>query len=77
MLTFAIVQLPGQSPHIQVCLDEKGLASLLRKVESSRQHGHVHLRVGDVTDVLNDEDPWGKASVGEVVIDWVEDDDDP
>jgi hypothetical protein len=75
MLTFSIAQHPGLSPHIQICLDEKGLASLLRQIEASRKHGHVHLRVG-FADGLDEKDPWEQASVGEVIIDWVEDDQD-
>jgi len=72
MLSFSIAQHPGCSPHIQMCLDEKGLALLLRQVEGARKHGHVHLRVDDIKDALDAKDPWGIDSTGEIIIDWVE-----
>jgi hypothetical protein len=56
-----------------VCVDEQGFASLVRKIEEARLHGHTHLFAGDFTDGLTDNDPWEQPSVGEVIIDWVED----
>lgn len=73
MLCFSIDQHTGKPPHIQIFLDDEGVATLLRKIESARKHGHIHIWGSAVApkDALDDRDPWGRDAVRrEVMIDY-------
>lgn len=72
MLCFSIEQRAGHGPQIQILFDEDGLATLLRKIEAACKLGHIHIWGSDVTpkDSLDDQDPWGREAVREVVIDY-------
>ena len=75
MLSFDITQ---EGRAIQICCDEKGTAILIRALEKLRADGgHVHLLTpgsGAYRGLeLSAKDPWGRDTIPEVIIDWVQD----
>jgi hypothetical protein len=70
MLSFQIIQL-GNAAAIQVRIDERGLATLVKRIEDARQFGHVHLcTASNGGNELDEETPFGSKAVREVIVDW-------
>jgi hypothetical protein len=66
MLSFEIIE-SGKS--IQIYADSDGLLLLRKALERVTSAGHLHLRSSaNGGKELNDENPWGQAAIGEVII---------
>jgi hypothetical protein len=66
MLSFELVE-TGKA--IQIFADGEGLSLLQRALERVRSSGHAHLlTTANGGKELNDANPWGKATIGEVII---------
>lgn len=66
MLSFEVVN-SGKS--IQICADEDGLSILRNALERVSKAGHLHLwSSSNGGNDLNDQNPWGQAAIGEVII---------
>lgn len=72
MLFFQII---NQGRGIQIGCDDQGMAALISALEKIRPAGgHVHLRTpSNGGRALNEKTPWGKETIGEVIITWVGD----
>lgn len=74
MLSF---QLVNENRAIQIDLDREGLEKLILILEKFRTEdsGHAHLRSPSAGGhFLSDKTPWGKDTVGEVIISFGGDD---
>jgi hypothetical protein len=58
---------------LEINCDEKGMAVLIKALESVRADGdHIHLLTpSNGGRELDEIDPWGKPGIGEVIINWV------
>ena len=66
VLSFEIAE---SGTAIQIFVDQDGLAILQEALDNLKSSGHVHLRSRDSGGKeLNDTNPWGKPTIGEVVI---------
>ncbi len=66
MLSFELIE-TGNA--IQIFADGEGLFLLQTALEKVKTSGHVHLRTtANGGKELNDANPWGKATIGEVII---------
>jgi hypothetical protein len=72
MLSFQII---NEGRGIQIGCDEQGMATLIGALEKIRPTGgHVHLRTpSNGGRELSEQTPWGKETVGEVIITWAGD----
>lgn len=70
MLSFQIIK-SRTATAIQVHIDERGLAILMKGIEDARRIGHVHLcTASNGGNDLDEETPFGGKAVGEVIVDW-------
>jgi hypothetical protein len=66
VLSFEIV---GSGKAIQIYADDEGLRILQSALERVTSAGHLHLRtIANGGSELSDANPWGHASIGEVII---------
>jgi hypothetical protein len=68
MLTFGY---SNESRAVVINCDKQGMAVLIKALERARADGdHIHLRVEP--NGLDEKDLRGKPSIGEVIINWVD-----
>jgi hypothetical protein len=66
MLSFEVIE---SGKAIQIFADDEGLSLLRKALERVPSSGHLHLRsVANGGNELNDANPWGAATIGEVII---------
>lgn len=72
MLSFDIV---NEGRGIEISCDERGMTTLIQALERVRADGdHVHLLTrSNGGRELDEKNPWGKETIGEVIINWVGD----
>jgi hypothetical protein len=68
MLCFQII---SQGREIQIGCDDQGKATLINALNKVETAGHLHLRTpGNGGRELSEKTPWGKDTIGEVIITW-------
>jgi len=68
MLCFQII---NQGRGIQIGLDEQGKATLIKALDRVGTAGHLHLlTAANGGRELSEKTPWGKDTIGEVIITW-------
>ena len=71
MLYFQII---NQGRGIQIGLDEQGKATLIKALDKVEAAGHLHLLTpANGGRELSEKTPWGKDTIGEVIVTWVGD----
>jgi len=68
MLSFQII---NQGRGIQIYFDDEGKATLIDALDKVETAGHLHLLTpANGGRELSEKTPWGKDTVGEVIITW-------
>jgi hypothetical protein len=68
MLSFQMI---NEGRGIQMNCDEEGMVTLIEALKKIKTAGHVHLLTpSNGGRELSEQTPWGKETIGEVIITW-------